>query len=132
MSKPAKFINDVYQGLYYHAIKYESAEVAKSNLAVRLAVTFSLYYISLLMLLITLKVRLYGPFKPTHLEAFAATSGIYILLYLYLIKPSIVVSSFDDLPDERKRKVRLSLLVFGGSIALFTASFALAYFVYKK
>nr|ARK09672.1 hypothetical protein A6C57_04615 [Fibrella sp. ES10-3-2-2] len=132
MSKPAKFINDVYQGLYYYCIKYESVETARSLLNLRLAVTFYLYYFSLILLLITLKVRIYGPFKPTHLEAFVVTSGLYFLLYRYVIKPSVVVSSFDDLPDERKRKARLCLWTFGGSIAFFIASFSLTYFVYKK
>jgi glucan phosphoethanolaminetransferase (alkaline phosphatase superfamily) len=122
MSKRAKFINDVYQGLYYYCVKYESAETAKSLLNLRLAVTFYLYYVSFITLLITLKVRIYGPFKPTYLEAFVVTSGLYFLLYQYVIKPSVVVSSFDDLPDERKRKVRLCLWTFRGSIAFFMAT----------
>ncbi len=129
MSKPAKFINDIYQGLYYYALKYESVKEAKSNLRLRMAITFFLYYFSLLLLLITIRIKVYGTTKFNHIEAAAIIFGIYFLLYRYLIEASIVVSSFDDLPDERKRKVKLCLLIFGGSIGFLMATCALIYFM---
>ena len=120
MNKLTKFVNDVYQGLYYYALKYESAQQAKSSIRLRLAVTFFLYYFSLLLLLITLIIKLYGTKKFGFLEGATIIFGIYFVLYRYLIQKSIVVSSFDDSPDERKRKIRLSLLVFWGKYSLFS------------
>ena len=132
MNKLAKFVNDVYQGLYYYALKYESPQEAKSNLRKRLAVTFFLYYFSLLLLLTTLIIKLYGTKKFGFLEGAVIIFGIYFILYRYLIKATIVVSSFEDSADERKRKVRLSLLVFWGSIVFLAVTTGLISYLMPK
>ncbi|NEU70880.1 hypothetical protein [Spirosoma agri] len=132
MNKLARFINDVYQGLYYYALKYESAHEAKSNLRLRLAVTLFLYYFSLLLLLITLLIKLYGTKKFSFLEGAMIIFGIYFILYRYLIKATIVVSSFEDSADEMKRKVKLSLLVFWGSIVLLAVTAGLIGYLMPK
>lgn len=132
MSKPATFINDVYQGLYYYAVKYESAETAKSLLNLRLAITFYFYYFSFILFAIPIRGKIYSPSKAGYFEALIVMFGIYFLLYKYIIKASVVVSTFDDLPDERMRKVRLCLWTFSGSIACFIATFTVIYFISKK
>lgn len=132
MNKLAKFVNDVYEGLYYYALKYESVEEAKSGLRLRIAVSFFLYYFSFLLLLMTVRIKLYGTMKIGPIEAVVTIFGIYFLLYRYLIEASLVVSSFDDSIEERKRKVRLSLLVFWGSIGLFAVTFGLIYYLMPK
>lgn len=132
MNKLSKFVNDVYEGLYYYALKYESVEEAKSGLRLRIAVSFFLYYFSFLLLLMTVRIKLYGTMKIRLIEAVITIFGIYFLLYRYLIEASLVISSFDDSIEERKRKVRLSLLVFWGSIGLFAVTFGLIYYLMPK
>lgn len=133
MNRLTKFVNDVYQGLYYYALKYESVQEAKNNLRLRLIVTFFLYYFSLLLLLITVIINLYGTKKLGYLEGATILFGIYFVVYRYLIEGSIIACSFDDLPDERKRKVKLSLLVFWGSIASLAVTMGLiSYFMPKR
>lgn len=132
MNNLAKFVNDVYEGLYYYALKYESVEEAKNGLRLRIAVSFFLYYFSFLLLLMTVRIKLYGTMKIRPIEAVITIFGIYFLLYRYFIEASLVVSSFDDSIEERERKVRLSLLVFWGSICLFAVTFGLIYYLMPK
>jgi hypothetical protein len=127
-----KLINDVYQGIYYHALKYETEEAAKSSLRLRMIVVFFLYYMGLLILLIATRVKLYGTFKPSLLEAFFATSGVYLALYRLFIHPRILELPFDHSIEERKRKIKVRHLVFIGSMLTFFICFAIVGLLYKK
>jgi len=127
-----KLINDVYQGIYYYALKYETEETAKSSLTLRMIVVFFLYYMSLLILLIATRVKLYGTFKPSLIEALLATFGVYLALYRWFIYPRILKLPFDHSIEERKRKIQVRHMVFRGSILSFFICFAIVALLYRK
>lgn len=127
-----KLINDIYQGIYYHALRHETEEAAKSSLRLRMIVAFFLYYMGLSILLIATWVKLCGTFKPNLIEAFLATFGVYLASYRLFIHPHILKLPFDDSIEEKKRKIKVRNLVFAGSILTFFVRFAIAGLLYRK
>jgi uncharacterized membrane protein len=127
-----KLINDVYQGIYYHALKYETEETAFSRLRLRMIMVFFLYYMGLLILLIAARVKLYGPFKPSLLEDILAIFGVYLIVYRLFIHPRILKLPFDHSMEERKRKIKIRHLVFAGSMFTFFICFAIVGLLYSR
>jgi len=133
MSGLTKLINDVNQGIYYLTVQYESEASAKRSLPYRLGMAFLFYYMAVVLLFITACVKQYGPFKPYPLLIpLISVPGLYFVIYRYFIRARILESSFDDSPQERQRKVRVYLLVFGGSIVPFMLTMLAGYFAGKN
>ena len=128
-----KFFNDVYQGIYFFSAKYEPVEDAKSFLWVRARVVYYLYYMSIVLMLIVTRVKLYGPFKPNYFEVFLVVIVPYFLIYRFVVDRSLNKDIFElELLDaEKNQKMRKCIIVFIGSIFSLSVTILINYFLYK-
>ena len=130
----AKFLRDVYEGIYFLSTKYESPKQNLPATRGRFFISFFLYYFSILLPILAIKVVIYGPFKPSVIEALVYSFGIYGCIYKFIIYPLLDTSEIDQNIDPalKKRKIRISILTQVGGFICFFGAFTIVYFLYKK
>ena len=126
------FLNDIYQGLYYHSINHEPIERAKKSINFRMMVLLFLYYVSCVILLIKLYVQTFGPFKLPVIGAVFLIFGCYLYIYIKLVDPYLIKDQLDKEVGlkEKNNLIRKCLMVFAGSIlSLVFSIFIIGYIV---
>lgn len=129
-----KYLRDIYEGIYFYSSDYEYTEFHGWTMKSRFMVIFYLYYISVAIVLLGIKVYLYGAFKPSIVSALLYTFGLFFLLYYILIYPNLNLDDIDEDMNNisKKEKVRKSKFLFFGGVASLVISFIILNFLYEK
>lgn len=129
-----KFVNEIYQGLYFYWLKHRSVEEAKSGIKTAMPVTFFFWYFALLFLFVGIRVKLYGPFRPDPVQTFVGIFGTYAFLYVWLVH-SLLRKDLLDEPKgdaEKQHLIKKVIWVMVGGIAFFVLTVLFVKFLYTN
>ena len=128
------FLRDIYEGIYFISRKYESRSESRFATHLRFVVAFFIYYFSLLLLFLSIKVATYGPFKINFIEALFYLFGIFSCIYIVFINPLLDKSMINEYVDisVKKRKIKKANLFQILSVFCLIVSFLIGYILYKK
>jgi hypothetical protein len=125
-----KFFYEIYLGVYYHALKYESEETAKREARSRLLMIVFSYYISIILQVLVWFIVNRGTFK---IPLIGAIVIVFLPIFIIYKVTSyyLPISALDD-PIKEKEKNKLVYFrnfIFTGGIISFIGSLYLAYLI---
>lgn len=129
-----EFLRDVYEGIFFLSMKYKSPKERLPATRRRFFISFFLYYFSVLLLVLGIRVGIYEPFKPSFIEVVFPIFGVYGIIYKFVIYPLLDTSEIDEniAPILKKQKIRISILTQIGGFVCFVGAFIIVYILYKK
>ncbi|GAB3178335.1 hypothetical protein GCM10027291_43670 [Telluribacter humicola] len=129
-----RYLNDVYEGIYFNSARYESVDISSWVVHLRFLVSLYFYYVSVVILAIGVTVSVYGAFKPSFILVAFYMFGLYLILYRLLIYPLLSLENFDEHISEvaKSEKIKKANRLFVGSILSFMISFFLVFLMYES
>lgn len=123
---------DVYDGIYFRE-RRALGESDRQTVNLSFFFTFFTYYASLFLLLIGIRVVIYGPFKPSVPGILFLSFGVYGLIYWYFIRPHRNTGEIDEGMDKAlvEKKKRTSIYVQAGGMICIILVFVIVYVLYE-